>query len=327
MRRLVTIILILGTLALAWSGGWFALAAWAEGRVDAALGEIAERGVEVDCPERDMVGFPFALKVACGETALAERSSGSEARLAGLTGGASVFAPTTATVDLASPARLQSPLLVGPAEFRWSEAQFGVGMGLGGPEDVSFESEDIAAELPVPQMPDAAAAARSAAGTLTPSAEGGSNVSLVFTDLALSGGGLTLPLVSGRASAELSMPPRALVSGRGGLQPPLYARGIDVSLASGNARIGATGEVAVDAEGVLDGTVALRIAGAEALPALIATLPAEAQKLANAAIGGMLAFGEPTTLDGEEATELVVEIEDGRARVGPVTVDVPRLPL
>ena len=34
----------------------------------------------------------------------------------------------------------------------------------------------------------------------------------------------------------------------------------------------------------------------------------------------MLAFGEPTTLDGEDATELVVVIEDGRAGVGPVTV-------
>ncbi len=327
MRRAVTALIIVGVLALAWVGGWFALAAWAEGRVSDALGEIAERGIEVDCPEREMVGFPFALKVACGETAGAERRSGSTARIAGLTGGASVFAPTTAAIDLASPARLESPLLAGPAELRWSEAELGVGMGLGGPQDISFESQDFSAELPVPQVPDAAVAAKSAAGTLTPSEDGGTNVSLVFTDLALTGAGLTMPPVSGHASAEVSMPPRALLSGRAGLQPPFFARAIDVSLASGEARIGVAGEVNVDAEGILDGTVALKIAGSEGLPALIAALPAEIQKLANAAVGGMLAFGEPTTLDGEEATELVVEIEDGRARVGPVTVEVPRLPL
>jgi hypothetical protein len=325
-RRLTALLIIVAVLALAWSGGWLALASWVEGRVDEALGEIAERGVEVECTGRDIVGFPFALKLACGETAVAERRTGSQAQLAGLTGGASVFAPTTAAVALASPARIESPLLTAPAELRWSDAGLDVGMGFGGPQTVSFAVDDLVGELPVRTMPDATIAAESAWGRLAPSDDGGTSVAITFDEMALAGGGMTLPPLSGHASARLSAPPGALVSGAG-LQPPFSARHIDVSVTSGGARIAASGEVSVDAEGVLDGTIALRIAGTEALPALIATLPAEMQKLANAAVGGMLAFGQPTELDGEPATELQVEIEDGTAKVGPVSVPVPRLPL
>src|SRR3712207_175678 len=101
-RRLVTLGLALLVLAVVWSGGWFALAAWAEGRVSGVLAEIAERGIDIQCGGREMVGFPFSLKLACGDTAVSERSSGSAAAFAGLTGGASVFAPLTAEIDLAS---------------------------------------------------------------------------------------------------------------------------------------------------------------------------------------------------------------------------------
>jgi hypothetical protein len=326
-RRLTAILIIVAILAVAWSGGWFALASWAEGRVDEALGEIAERGVEVECRGREIVGFPFALKLACGETEVAERRSGSQAQVAGLTGGASVFAPTTAAIALDSPARIESPLLASPAALRWSDASLDVGMGLGGPQTISFAADDLMAELPVREIPDATIAAEAASGTLAPAEQGGTDVALTFTDLALAAGGVALPPMSGRAAAELSVPPRALIGGRAALQPPLAARDIDVSIASGGARIAASGDVSVDAEGVLDGTIALRIAGSENLPALIATLPAEMQKLANAAVGGMLAFGQPTELDGEPATELKIEIENGAAKVGPVSVPVPRLPL
>ena len=325
-RRLTALLIIVAVLAVGWVGGWFALASWAEARVSDALREIAERGVEVDCSGRDIVGFPFALKLACGETEVAETRTRSQAQFAGLTGGASVFAPTTAAIDLASPARLESPFLASPAEFRWSEAELDVGMGLSGPRTVSFDSDDLSAIVPVREIPDAALTAERASGTLAPSGDGGTAISLVFTELALSGAAMALPPVSGHASAQLSVPPRALLSGRAHLQPPFSARSIDVVLAAGEARLGVGGDITVDAEGLLDGTVALRIAGAEALPALVTTLPADVQKLANAAIGGIL-LGEPTTLDGEPATELVLEIEKGRAKVGPVSVELPRLPL
>ena len=327
MRRLVTFGLILAVFAALWAGGWFALAAWAEGRVSTVLADIARRGIEVDCGERQMAGFPFAMKVVCGETAVSERSSGSQAQLGGLTGGASVFAPMTAQLELASPARIQSPLFTEPATLQWEETEIDVGMGMSGPTSVSFDAENLSAALPIPDLAGAALSAASAEGTLSPSDDGGTDAALAFTGLALAANGTTLPPFNGTAAAQLSVPPRALLAGRAGLQAPLSAQGIRVSLTSGEGRIDAEGDLSVDAEGIVDGAVTLRIAGTNALAAYIAALPAEHRQLGNAVIGGMLAFGQSTTLDGQPASQLQVEISRGRARIGPVDFRVPRIPL
>lgn len=326
MRRLVSLGLILVVLAAIWSGGWFALASWADGQVSDVLARIRDRGLEVDCGERDMVGFPFAMKVACGATALTERGSGMEAQLAGLTGGASVFAPRTAEFALASPAQIESPFLTGPADLRWTEADVDIAMNLSGPQAVSFDADDLTGELPIPDLP-ASFAAKSAEGKLSPAADGGTDARLSFAELKVSAGGEPLPAFDGEVTAWISVPPRALLAGRAGLQAPLSTRLLDVSLTSGQARLSADGNLSVDEEGIVDGTVRLRISGTEALPALIAALPADRQKLGNAFVGAMLAFGSPATLDGKPASEISIEIERGEARVGPVAVRVPRLPL
>jgi hypothetical protein len=115
-------LLIFAVLALAWSGGWYWLAGWADRSIPGWLAEAAESGIEVTCPKSEIVGFPFALRLDCGETAVAERETGTNAKLAGVTGGVSVFAPTTAQVALASPAHIESRLLEGAADISWAWA-------------------------------------------------------------------------------------------------------------------------------------------------------------------------------------------------------------
>lgn len=326
MRLLIIIGSVVAVLAAIWAGGWFALATWAEGQVASVLARVEDRGIKVECGERNMVGFPFAMRVACGETAVAERQTGTAAAFAGLTGGASVFSPRTAQFALASPAQIESPFLTGPADLRWDDADVHVAMNLNGPEAVSFDTNDLTAELPIPDLP-ATVAARNLAGTLAPAADGGTDADLSFVGLAVSNAGTAMPLVDGRLSAWISAPPRALLAGRAGLQAPLSARLMNLSLVSGEARLAADGDLSVDGDGIVDGTVTLRIAGAEALPGIIAALPVEQQKLANGAIGALLTFGSPTTLDGKRGSELKIEIERGEASIGPVSVRVPRVPL
>ncbi len=327
MRRLIPVLIILIIIAGLWVVGWLWLASWAERNVARVLAEVEERGVAVNCAERDIVGFPFALRLACGPTSVAEQGSQTQAQLAGLTGGASVFAPRTAQIALASPARVESPLLAAPADFQWDDADVGVGMGLNGPQTVSFEALNISGNLPLSDLPQTTASAASASAALAPTADGRTDADFAFTGLALSLAGTALPPFDGYGSALLSVPPRALLAGRAALQAPLSAQGVTVNLSAGDARLQAAGDVSVDAEGIVDGTITLRVAGSEALPALIAALPPDQQKAGNAAIGAMIAFGSPTTLDGARASELVVEIVRGRARIGPVEVSLPRLPI
>ncbi len=325
-RRLVPVFVILVILAIAWSGGWFWLARWAGQTATTTFEELAENGVTVDCQNRAVVGFPFALRIACAETAVAERSTETKASLAGLLGGATMFAPLTVRIAMTSPARVDSALL-GAAEMQWDAAAISVGMGTNGPRDVTFDTADLTGEFSSPVLPVQKVAARSAEGLLAPSANGGTDVAVSFSDLGVSLGGHDFPLVTGSAAGELSVPPRALLAGRAAMQAPITMRAIDIALESGGAKLKAEGEIAVDAEGVLDGAITLRVAGAAALPALIAALPPAWQKLGNVVAGGLFAFGKATTLDGEPASELTVEINQGDAKIGPIEFGLPRVPL
>ncbi len=329
MRFLVSILILLVVLAAGWSGGWFWLAGWADRNADAVLTEIAQRGVDVDCRDRNVVGFPFAMRLACAETSVAERGTGTRARLGQVTGGASVFAPMTARIDMASPAHLESPHLESPAEIRWNDAAVDIGIGLNGPRDVSFDAAGLSTRLALHGMPDPSVVAAHAAGTLAPAPDGGTDASVTFTDLALSVEGADFPPVSGRASGRLSVPPRALLSGRAGIAAPLSARAIDLDLLmnGGSARLNAVGDLSIDRDGIIDGVITLRIAGAESLPAFIARLPPQLQKAGNAFVGALFAFGSPTMIDGAPASELTVEVTRGEARIGMFAFGLPRLPI
>jgi hypothetical protein len=322
MRRLFWIVLItVVILAGAWSGGWFALASWVEARVPQVLDEIADHGVEVECERQGVVGFPFAMQVDCGEARVSESGTGSGAAVGGLTGGVSVFAPMTATVALKSPAVIESPLLPGAVEFTWDEAQLGMGLGMSGPQTVSFEASGLTGELPGGHV-----TAGTASGAAAPAADGGTEGRFSFTGLVLSNSEATLPALDGAIAGWISAPPRALAAGAG-LQAPLSARFDDTVITTGGSRLEVNGNIAVDAEGILDGAITVRLAGTEGFQALIAALPPEHQERGNQAIGGLFLLGSPITMDGQPGSEVIIEIVQGTAKVGPFERVLPRLPL
>lgn len=323
MRRLgIAAAAIVLVLAILWTGGWFWAARWADAKAAETLTELAQRGVTVECAERTIVGFPFALRMACGATNVAEAGSGTRADFASLTGGASIFSPMTAEVQLASPATIESAPL-GSARMQWEEASVDVGIGAGGPRDVSFDAEAMVAELSLAELPVEKISAAGAAATLAPSADGGTAISVAFSDLVVSAFGLELPRVTGTAAGQVSVPPRALLAGRAAIQPPIIARGIDVAIDSSGAKFRADGELSLDADGIVDGTIRLRVGGVESLPAFIASLPPAWQKIGNAVAGGLFAFGRPAEVDGGSASELTLEIERSNARIGPIEFALP----
>jgi hypothetical protein len=325
MRRLIAITAIVVILAAAWTAGWFWLAAWADRNAGSALAEIRERGFAVECEDREIVGFPFAMRIACASAEVTEERSGLAAEVAGATGGASVFAPTAASVELSSPARIAGAPLTEPADVRWEEAAVSIGIGMNGPREVSFDTAALATRLALAGLPPLEVSVGDAEGSISPAPAGGTAVAGTFSNVTIRAGGTLFPTFDGALAATLSAPPRALATGR--LEPPIAAEDIDASLASGAARITVAGALSVDAEGIADGELQLRIAGVDALPAIIEALPEEYRKPANAVAGGLIAFGRPTTLDGQPASELVVTITRGEAKVGPVEVTLPRLPL
>ena len=327
MRRLIAALVIVVILAAAWVGGWFWLAGWINRNADPALKRIAQRGIEVDCPDRAVVGFPFAVRIACGKTAVAERSTGTHANLAGATGGASVLHPMTAEIALKSPVRVELPLLQGPVELRWKGAAVDVGLGMNGPKNVTFNASEMLGAFDLPGLPEQTVAATTAKARLAPSPDGGSALTFTFSDLAFTSGGTRFPPLTGSATADLSVPPRVLASGRDGIDLPVEARSIEVTVQSGGARFMLEGDLSLGPGGVLDGTIVIRIAGIEAFHEFIAALPEELQRASNGVVAGLLLSGQPTTIDGQPGTEVRVAIDRGRARIGLLEFPLPRLKL
>ena len=184
-RQLIAAAAILAVLALAWVGGWFWLASWADERATAALQELSRRGVEVDCRDRTIAGFPFSLRLACAETKVSDRRSDASASLAGLTGGASVFAPMTLRISMRAPVQAASPQF-GTADLRWDNAEISAGLGISGPRSVAFQAKRLEADLAVAKSPVRSITARSADGSLGLSANGGSDIAVGFADLGVS---------------------------------------------------------------------------------------------------------------------------------------------
>jgi hypothetical protein len=327
MRRLVAAGIIVVILAAIWVGGWFWLARMVEANAEPALDEIAERGVSVECPNRTIGGFPFALRVTCGETAVAERSTGTRADFAGATGGASIFRPLTAEIALNSPGRVESPLLEGPLEVRWSEAAVDVGLGLDGPKNYSFDATQILGTLTLPGLPEQTLAATTAEAHLAPSEDGGSAIALAFADLSYVEGDTRYPLLTGSAIGEISVPPRALARGRDGIELPVEARGVRIMLESGGARFVLEGDIAMSENHTLDGTIIVSIAGIDAFHDFIAALPEEMQRIGNAVVAGMLISGQPTEIDGKQGSEVRIPIDGSRAKIGLIEFDLSDLGL
>ena len=225
MRRLIAALIIVVILAAAWVGGWFWLAGWVDRNAEPTLAKIARRGVEVDCQNRTIVGFPFALRVACGKTAVAERSTGTHANLAGATGGASVFRADDGggRAGVAGPGRIAAA--PGPLEFRWTDAAVDVGLGMNGPRTVSFDADRFPRRV-LPSRPagaDGRRGERRGASRALPS--GGSAVALAFTDLAFATGGTRFPPVTGkRHRRALRAAARARLRQRGPAAPDRGAR-------------------------------------------------------------------------------------------------------
>lgn len=48
-----------------WFGGWYAFASFADGKIGEALNGVADRGVNVECTNRAIRGFPFRIGVHC----------------------------------------------------------------------------------------------------------------------------------------------------------------------------------------------------------------------------------------------------------------------
>lgn len=144
-------LLLVVVAAIVWSGLWFYAAGRAEREIDAWIGREAKLGRIWSCTDRHLAGFPFRFELRCLSPKL-ETRGGDAMRFtaASAEAVAQVWAPNHIVAEFAGPARVED-LNTGQSYVAvWSLLQMsGVGDLSGRPERFSLQAHDLKLEQPV----------------------------------------------------------------------------------------------------------------------------------------------------------------------------------
>ncbi|MFG1227791.1 DUF2125 domain-containing protein [Xanthobacter wiegelii] len=143
-------LLLVVVAAIVWSGLWFYAAGRAEREIDAWIGREAKLGRIWSCTDRHLAGFPFRFELRCLSPKL-ETRGGDAMRFtaASAEAVAQVWAPNHIVAEFAGPARVED-LNTGQSYVAvWSLLQMsGVGDLSGRPERFSLQAHDLKLEQP-----------------------------------------------------------------------------------------------------------------------------------------------------------------------------------
>jgi hypothetical protein len=321
-RNVVLLALAVAVLVAAWSAYWWVLI----GRVETTLRDALTRplpdGTVVTCTPLVVGGYPFRVEARCGAVS-AELPDGGRLAAGALTAVALAYDWRKAIFELAGPLSLATT--DGPeAGATWSTARASVAR-----DGTVLASADLVLDTPAVTMGGAEVVRATHAEAhlrQAPGDDGGTDVALSATGLTATTfpAPLDLALVASIGDGGAALRGRGpLFEGIGDAPLPVAVR--TLSLASGSAKLAVAGNVIIDQEGRLDGTLDVTITDPAALAALIAQVLPSDSPLPGALAGAVTAFGRD---DGKGGRTVPVTIRRGRANVGLIPLGrLPRLPV
>ncbi|UIJ72416.1 DUF2125 domain-containing protein [Aurantimonas sp. HBX-1] len=312
------IVAVAVALFLALSGAWYYLAAQLEARVDAAIEDAAADGVEIGCPNRAVVGYPFRLGLRCDAVTVDPRGEGLRLTAGALRTAAQIYQPTRVVSELDSPLIVNAPEAP-PLDIRWQLAQ----------ASASFWTEGLDRFSLVVEAPDVALA-QPAAGRLALATAEHLEVHVrrrdADLDLALSDRGIrivapdTPPLppfdvaldatIAGAADwldGDAGETPRQVLAGHAAT---LRALSIDL----GNAQAELSGTFMFDTSGQLSGDFELAVTQPQQIATLVAEALPEAASVANSIATALSFVGRQEN----GRTVIAITVRDGIVAAGVI---------
>lgn len=311
--------------------GWTAAWTWARARliteIDARLPILAERGVEIVCPERTVGGWPFRLEVACRDPGVEIAAEGIGGSVSAVRLTVSVWSPTAVTLEADGPLVAERDGQ-GRLDASWRRLAV-VAQG--------WRAETARLALSVDGLD---------ATTKTPDGRGGHLKAEHFEAQGRTGGDRAADLVLAVSAAASSLeigggrigPPHADLSATATLRdalPPgpgeparaFAARGgriepIRVGFAVDGVRVDGKGALTLGADGLLDGTIDFAAQGLEAVVHDAAKLGAQTTSL----LGAFVLLGKPSRDPDLPGRHLELVVDHGRPRFGRL-VGAPMAPL
>lgn len=143
------IIVVAVGLFIALSAAWYYLAGQLDARVEGTIAAAAAQGVEIGCPNRAVVGYPFRLGLRCDAVTIDPRGEGLRLTAGALRTAAQIYQPTRVVSELDSPLIVNSPGAP-PLDIRWQLAQASANFWTEGLDRFSLvvEAPDVALAQP-----------------------------------------------------------------------------------------------------------------------------------------------------------------------------------
>ncbi|MBO0902469.1 DUF2125 domain-containing protein [Jiella sonneratiae] len=141
-RGLIGVAVVAVLLAAGLSGAWFYLAGRLDGELTRAIEQARARGTTVECPDREVFGFPFRIGFRCDSLSVVEtRHRQIKASAGAIRTAAQIYRPNRIVGELDGPLRLSGADLP-PLDFRWSLAQASATFWTAGLDHFSIVTDD-----------------------------------------------------------------------------------------------------------------------------------------------------------------------------------------
>ncbi|KQU21089.1 hypothetical protein ASG63_05585 [Methylobacterium sp. Leaf94] len=337
--------ILLATLVIAWSLGWFYIRHRAASEMDGWIAQEAAAGRTWTCTDRSITGYPFRIELRCASLAFSR--SDSRFTLGPVTAVTQVYQPRQGILEVGGPFHVEQGDLTADATWTSLEGSFhgasdgfvrasvvangakGVVRGAG-PEPIAFDTQHL--ELHARPTP-------------------GRFESEGSIDTSLRANRIRLPLVDaalGNADpADLALDAtvsRATALGTGTVAKELEdwrqaGGGLDIallSLAKGERRLQAKGRLDLDAAHRLQGQLDLRAAGVEALVGQVMgqRFGAEKGALIGSLVGQLLGRRSQASAEAGVAAPAddalkplpPLRLAEGRLMLGPFPIPNVQLP-
>lgn len=312
-----------------WTVAWFAIRANVAERVDAELRRLSESGLVLDCPGREIAGYPFRIEIRCPTSvAVEDRLSGLRATLAGARTATQIYSPKLTIVELDGPITVRD--LGGEiGGGRWRLLRASIRVSEGRLERAILEGDGIEGRATKPNEPVVAFKADRIVLHGRPDAAGSSfdvGARLGAAALTVDGrpvGPNALDMVLDAAAIRLPGP----ASGSG---KPFLAAWADndgrldirsVKASTGGLEIDGRGALALESNGRLTGAIKLVATGLDTVAAGAiggTKVPTDLAVMAS----GFLLFGKPHKEGPVAGRSLDFTIDQGRMRLGSTPLGV-----
>ncbi|TIO06329.1 DUF2125 domain-containing protein [Mesorhizobium sp.] len=309
-RRLFWLGAVIVVLFGLYSAGWFYLADKVKIEADKAVAELNGNGIEADCANLTVSGYPLSFAVSCDSLAYQDDARNVAASLGSLNAVTRITQILSPGADLRGPLRTSVPGMT-PLWIDWDNLRANVKLSWPLPRRVSLEAEGLSAQTDPADGTDPVElfSAGTAAGQLRPN---GQDIDYAgsFTDLEIDPqaiDGRVLPPLDGGGDVTLKNGVALIKT-----QPrSLRGQAIDIGkldLSSGTARITVSGPVSIDADGLIDADLMIKLSDPKAVAAILGkAIPEQKSQIKTGFAGLALLGNEPS---------MPLKIVKGKASLG-----------